>query len=137
MRLYILIYILISKVLTIQYVTCSTTQFDLAFKSSLQCFKQECKVSLFSTLVMDKVTVDFSTLQHNFFSSLQVNWNWITIAKRSMNQLSHGLSNELKIRILENQEMSRKFLKNLKLMTSPQLATQKPNLVLDNCFENV
>ena len=48
-----------------------------------------------------------------------------------MYELSNELTNDLRLRVLENQEISIKSLKSLELMASPQQAPQKPDF--DDC----
>ena len=44
-----------------------------------------------------------------------------------MFELPYKLSNNLRLRILENNKLSKKFLESLELMESPQPTTQKSN----------
>ena len=52
-----------------------------------------------------------------------------------MYKLPHELPNHWRLRILGNSEISRKSLKNLELMASGQLATQKSNF--NNCAQKL
>ena len=82
--------------------------------------------------ILDKISGDFFTFYHNF-SSPQVKRNQIIITTKKVYELPHKLPNNLRLRILGNQENSRKSLKCLDLMVSTQSFNQKPNFLVKSC----
>ena len=79
--------------------------------------------------ILGKISGDFFTFYHNF-SSPQVKRNQIIITTKKVYELPHKLPNKLRLRILGNQENSRKSLKCLDLMVSTQSFNQKPNFLV-------
>ena len=76
--------------------------------------------------ILDKAFGEFFTFQHNF-SSPQVKRNQIIITRKYEYELPHEMLSDLRLRILGNQEISRKSLKCLDLIASTQPSNQKPN----------
>ena len=97
--------------------------------------KQKLKENL--QTLFDKSFEDIFAFQQNF-SSTQVEWNQIIITKKLMYKLPHQLSNDLRLRILGNQKISRKSLKHSYLMAITQPTTRKPNFdVFGNNWQKI